>query len=65
MITGRMSSLIQHQEVKMDYLGRLTAHRESNGKKTLLNASVNGTSDSLRGWSEGIVSDERAVLVLS
>ena len=35
-ITGRMSSLIQHQEVKIDDLGRWMAQRASNRKKTLL-----------------------------
>ena len=35
-ITGKISSLIQHQQVKIDKLGRWIAQRVSNENKTLI-----------------------------
>ena len=52
-ITGKISSLIQHQEVKIDDLGRWMAQQVSNGKKTLIIITMHRTP---QGTNQGIQS---------
>ena len=52
-ITGKISSLIQHQEVKIDDLGRWMAQQVSNGKKTLMTITMCRTP---QGTNQGIQS---------
>ena len=52
-MTGKMSSLIQHQEVKTYDLGRWMALQVSNGKKTLITITMHRTP---QGTNQGIQS---------